>query len=328
MADHFFLPALSRPDLSNRQGIGAIIIAALLWSVVYFIEKRVVLAVGPFTITFVTALSGALLTGIVYRITPRMALSLLRQGGWPMVLLSFCGVTVANSLLMYGFRTIDLGIASLLEKTQPIFTVMLAALFLKEKLSARSIVFGLFGLVGAAMIVPAAPESHHVMALTWQTGIGVAAVIGAAISWAAAGVLGRKLAVDDLGPANMAFLRASIGAVTCLPFCLIFEPRLDLAAAAPALGFIGLNGFFDSVLGYVLYYRGMKVIAAGTASIIEFITPVGAVLLGVGLLGEHLTMRQLAGAVIVLTSVTLLVWNEIRHHAKAEQKNVAAEFKP
>ncbi len=310
--------------------IAAIVTASLLWSVTYLIRKHVALELGPFTVTFIEAFSGAVLTALIYRIRPRAAVKLVKSGGWMAILMGLFGVTIANSALVYGFRFIDLGIASILEKTQPIFTVILAAAFLNEKLSRPSMLLGLCGLVGAVIIVPFSfGDAASLDGFTWQTGLGVAAVILAAITWAAAGVLGRKLAVDEMGPANMAFMRAAVGAFTCLPLMLIFEaPHIDFHAASSAYALAGLNGLIDSAICYVLYYRGMKYIKAGTTSIIEILTPAGAVFLGVTVLGEHLSLRQIGGAVIVLASVTALVFTEIRHHAKSQQKKVAVEFKP
>jgi drug/metabolite transporter (DMT)-like permease len=201
-------------------------------------------------------------------------------------------------------------------------------LFLKEKLSPVSIGLGVLGMIGVVQVIPMVESGGH-FSLTWQTALGAGAVLLAAVTWAGAGVLGRLLAVKDMDPVKMSYLRAAIGAATALPLVLVFEPpHGDMAHLWPPYALACLNGFIDSVLCYVLYYYGMKYIAAGVTSIIEVITPVGAVLLGVLVLGEHLSVRQCFGAAVVLVAVTLLVWNEIRNHAKSQQKQVAREFHP
>jgi drug/metabolite transporter (DMT)-like permease len=312
------------------QGVSAIIAASLLWAVAYLIRKRISAVLGPFTITFIEAFSGAILASVIYRIKPRDCLAAMRTGGWPAALMALLGVTVANSALVVGFKYVDLGIASILEKTQPIFTVVLGAIFLKEKLSRLSIGLGLLGIIGVVLVIPRMETSvgTHDMGPTWSMAIGVCAVILAAIAWAGAGVLGRMLAVKEMDPVKMSLVRATIGAMTALPLVLAFERPGDLTRLWPAYALASFNGFIDSVVCYVLYYYGMKYIAAGVTSIIEIITPVGAVLLGVVVLGEHLSLRQYSGAAVVLMAVTLLVWREIGNHAKSRQQEVAREFHP
>jgi len=300
-------------------GVASIVAASIGWSVIYLILKNVSTELGPFTITFLEAVSGTIMTSLIYQISPRAGLRAIKKGGWPVMLMAFLGVTVANSIFVLALRHIDLGVGSILEKTQPIFTIILAALFLKERLSFLSICFGLLGLIGSIEVVPLAEAAASSFPmLTMETALGVVACLGAALSWAGAGVLGRKLAVDALGPVNMAFLRASIGAATSLPHCLLFE-WLHAPVTIPwtAVGLTCLGGALDSVVCYVLYYHGMKYVAAGVTSIIEIITPVGAVLLGVVVLGETFALHQYIGAFIVLVSVTALVGNEIRMHAKS-----------
>jgi drug/metabolite transporter (DMT)-like permease len=300
-------------------GIASIVTASLLWSVNYLILKSVSGDLGPITITFLEAMSGVVTASLVFRISPRMAAKALRRGGKPAVLMGFLGVTVATSIFIFSLRHLDLGVASILEKTQPIFTVVLAAVFLKERLTPLSICFGLLGLIGSVIVVPFSETTHSLVPkLSWTTALGVIGVLLAAFTWAAAGVLGRKLAVDDLGPANMSLLRAMVGAATALPLCLLFEtPHFPMNVSWHKLGLIFAGGAMDSCLCYVFYYHGMKYVAAGITSIIEIITPVGAVILGVCMLGEHIALHQYLGAFIVLAAVTALVFNELREHAKS-----------
>ncbi|MGE3622526.1 MAG: DMT family transporter [Bdellovibrionales bacterium] len=301
------------------RGACLIVIASVLWGVNYYILKIASDAVAPLTAAFLESLAGCVSAAMIYRISPRSAAKALGTGGWRIILMGVLAVPVASALFIFGLRHIDLGVSSILEKTQPIFTVALAAFFLKEKLSFPSICFGLLAFVGAVEVIPLAEEASFFPKLEWEAIVGVSAVVAAALAWAGAGVLGRNLAVsDELGPARMAFLRAAIGMAVTLPLVLAFELQ-EIRGEMPwkSVGLLFLSGAFDISVCCVLYYQGMKYVQAGVASIVEVLTPLTAVLLGVVLLGEQLVLRQWLGAVIVLVSVTALVINEIRRHEKS-----------
>jgi drug/metabolite transporter, DME family len=298
-------------------GIVCIIAAALLWGVCYFILKLIAGEIGPFTVTFLESISGIVAMMLIYRVRPKDAVRAAKTGGWRILAVAFLAITFANSIFILALNNIDLGVASILEKTQPIFTLILAVIFLKERIALLSVVFGLLGLIGAIAVVPFAQHHNFMLSLNRQTVIGVSAALAAAVGWAGSTIIGRNLAVSGHGHIEISFLRIIFGAITVLPLCLIYEmPHWNAPVPWRSVGLACLSGIIDGVLSNVLYYRGMKYVAAGVSGVLEIITPVAAVLLGVAILGEHLSLRQTIGAFIVLLSVTALVWNEVRKKEK------------
>ena len=122
------------------------------------------------------------------------------------------------------------------------------------------------------------------------------AVVGAAISYAFAGVYGRRfhrMGVSPLVTANGQLIASS---AMLIPLALLVDRPWTLPApgAQVAAAVIGL-GLLSTALAYILFFRLLATNGATTTALVAFLIPVSAILLGVAFLGEPLVLRQLAG---------------------------------
>jgi len=293
------------------KGVFPVLAAAILWSFSYFIRKFLV--IGPFTITFVYCASAAL---ALYAAVPGSFAGLrARCAGkekWllAMALLStVAGMTAMN----VGLKLVDLGVATILEKTQTIFTVIVASWWLGETLARKSFLLGLIGIIAT---VGLAPSAHGLNPqLDKQTVEGFAAVATAALVWSFSGILGRKLSKEGMRAMDMSLVRAVIGTLASLPLMLAFEPAtLHASVCWRSLALAAFGGVISGGIGYIFYYHGLKTVSAGVASMLELSTPVISVILGIFFLGERMSVLQWVSSAVLMGCVMSLIWIESRRH--------------
>lgn len=112
----------------------------------------------------------------------------------------------------------------------------------------------------------------------------------------------RFLSPLRLAPLSLAtaqLLTAVVVQALLTPLLDWHSPRLSVQVALSVV----LLGLFSTGLAYVLYFRLIGDIGATSASAVNYLVPVFAVLIGVALLGEPVTWNLLAGGVVALTGV-------------------------
>lgn len=197
-------------------------------------------------------------------------------------------------------------VAALLQKLQPIFAVVLAVFFLKEKLHPKFWLFAVPALLGAYLVT----FGFYSPATVWSSGsiniAGASLAVLAAALWAGGTVAGRAL-MQDL-PLNLVNgMRFAFGLVF-LSFFTAFTRSFQFNLMTP---FFWRNTVIISLLtgffALLLYYYGLKHTRASVATLMELGYPLALTAVNWKFLGIRLESGQIAGAVVLLVSVTLLV---------------------
>ena len=266
---------------------------AFLWGGTFFFQEIALKGLPPLTIVFGrVGLAALVLLGVAW-------LGGLRRPREPVVLAGFLVMGLLNNaipfgLIVYGQTGIGSGLASILNATTPLFVVLLAHhLTDDERLSARRMSGVLLGIAGVAIIV--GPD-----VLTDADGALFAklAVLGAAFSYALAGIFGRRF--RGLPPPVIAAGQTSASALLLLPLVLLIDrpftlpvPGLDVVGAVVALALP------CTALAYILYFRILALAGATNLLLVTLLIPVTALLLGALVLGEEVTPRQLLGMALI-----------------------------
>ncbi|MBX3499560.1 MAG: DMT family transporter [Alphaproteobacteria bacterium] len=200
------------------------------------------------------------------------------------------------SLIMWGQVRIGSGLASILNATTPLWTVLVAHVFTAdEKLDARKLAGALTGVAGVAVMIGP-------MALAGLGGDVAAqlAVIAATLSYAFAGLYGRRFARQGVKPLVVAAGQVGATTVMLLPVALLVDAPWNLAMPGPrtVAALCGL-ALLSTALGYVLYFRILATAGATNVLLVTFLIPVSGVLMGVLVLDETIEPRQLAGMALI-----------------------------
>lgn len=194
------------------------------------------------------------------------------------------------SLIFWGQTTITSGLASILNATTPLFTVVVAHIFTRdERMTVRKLVGVLAGLAGVAILI--GPDLGGSI---W----GQIACLAAALSYAFAGIYGRRFKALGVQPLQAAAGQLRASAMLILPIMLLAEPAWPMPSAVTWSAVAGL-ALLSTALAYVLYFRILAAAGATNLLLVTFLVPVTAILLGAAFLGERLKLRQFAGMALI-----------------------------
>lgn len=262
---------------------------SVLWGGSFFFAKVALGALGPFTVVFVRVALAAL------------ALNLLRpmrrDAPWRAYFaMGALNNAVPFALIFWGQTHIASGLASILNATTPLFTVVAAHLLTDdEKLSGAKLAALVAGLAGVAILI--GPAAFEPTAGLW----GQFACLGAALSYALAGIYGRRFRTMGVSPLDAAAGQVTASSVLILPIMLIVERPWTLPALPPASIWAALAALalLSTALAYILYFRILAAAGATSLLLVTFLIPVTSILLGAAFLHERLEPRHFAGMALI-----------------------------
>ncbi len=242
---------------------------------------------------------------------------ILKQGRrWPKersLWLQCAGLSVLNNLLPFGLvvwaqQHISASLASILIAAAPIFTVVLAVFIVGERLT---LVRGLGVLLGfGGVVVLIGPNVLRGFSLQ---GAGELAILGAALSYALAGFWGRRFKAI---PAQLvSTMTVTMGAVIMVPLTLALEWPLALEWRWSAGLSVLALGVFSTALAYLIYYRLLAEAGVVKTSLVSFLVPFTALILGAVFLHERLDGTAALGMALILLGLAVLdgrLFNKLR----------------
>ncbi|MFE2430230.1 DMT family transporter [Streptomyces sp. NPDC059373] len=213
------------------------------------------------------------------------------------------GNVIPFLLLSYGEKTTGAGIAGVLVGGTPLLTLTIATAVLPaERATPRKAIGLVIGFLGVVLVIGPWSESLG------STG-GRLACLGAALSYATGFVYVRKFlsprGLAPLAAAGSQLVAAAVLQAVVTPFLAWHTPHFTGRVA----GSIIVLGLLSTGLAYVLYFRLIGDVGATTASAVNYVVPVAAVLISVAALGEPVTWNLVAGGVVVLAG---MAWAENR----------------
>ena len=211
-------------------------------------------------------------------------------------LLALINNVVPFCLIVWGQKEIASGLASILNATTPIFTVLVAHYATTdEKITGAKTLGVLAGFAGVAIV----------LGIDLLDGLGTAviaqlAVLGAALAYGFGAIFGRRFRGMGVS-ANVTAtgqLMASCGVL--IPMALVVDAPWSLPA--PGLGTIGALiglGSVSTALAYILYFHILEKAGATNLVLVTFLIPVSALALGIFILGEVLLIQHVIGLLCI-----------------------------
>jgi len=265
----------------------------IIWGLPYFFIKIAVQEVSPFTLAFVRVLLATLiLMPIAWR---RGALRSLAKHKAPIVAFGLIEFAIPFSLISLGERWISSSVTGILIAMVPLSIALIQRFFgIREALGGWRIAGLAIGFIGVAALLGTGPVSG---ALGWA---GVGCMLVSTLCYAVGPlIIQRHLhGLDSIGP-----LAASLGVASAI---LLIPAALEIPSSLPsanALASIAVLGIVCTAIAMLLMFYLVRHAGASRASVITYINPVVATLLGVLVLDEHLGIGGfIAFALILLGS--------------------------
>jgi drug/metabolite transporter (DMT)-like permease len=272
---------------------------SILWGGSFFFNGFVLKQLPPLTVVFLrVAIAAIILLPLlfVYRIRLPKGLS-----GWkPFFAIGLLNNVLPFSLIVIGQTYIPSGLASILNATTPLFTVVVMAIAGEEKLLLRRIAGVVAGLIGVVIL--------HGDGFGFETGqsIGILLCLAAAFSYGLSALLARKVLSNSPPLGTATFQMLASAAMMTVVAGLVERPwQLPMPDAATWLAVIGLAAL-STALAYIVFFQILRRSGATNVMLVTLLIPVTAILLGYLVLGESISLREISGALVIGSALLLI----------------------
>ena len=277
--------------------------AALLWGLNWPAVKIMLTAIPPWTLRAAGLSAGAVLLIAFARLTGRRLAIPIAQ--WRHVAIAgLLNVAGFNIFAVFAQLSMPTSRAAILTFTMPLWAALFSWLALGEKIdNRRGVALG----VGAIGLVALSLPFLDVMR-AGNVPVGLAYVLGAAISWAA-GTVYLKAHPIATEPLVLTAWQVVVAAVVCTAGMLAFEPPIPVwqsrtLAPAVAMAFV-YHAIFPQAVAYVLWFSFIRSVSAGSATLGTLLVPVFGVVGAVVLLDDWPAATDIAGLALLLAAVVL-----------------------
>ncbi len=273
---------------------GALVLLSLIWGSSFLFGRIAVQEISPLNLVFARVGLAALTLNIVLIFMARYS------GHSPRLWRDFAVMGLLNNivpfgLIFYGQQEIGAGLAAIVNCMTPIWTALIAHLATTdERLQRRKMVGIAASFAGVTVLIGTA-------ALTGLQASAIAqiAVLGATLSYGIAGVFGRRF--SKVPPIETARGQLTASTVIIAPAVLLFG---DLGSAtlpsSTAIGATIALAVVCSAFAYILFFRILATVGATNVSLVTFLIPPSAILLGIVFLGEEIALRHAIGLTLIV----------------------------
>ncbi len=265
-----------------------LIVLSIIWGGSFFFVGVAVKELPPLTIVmFRVALASIILLAVVYLKGEKMPSSLGIWGAF--IVMGALNNLIPFCLIVWSQTHIESGLASILNATTPVFSVILAHFFTREeKLTFNRISGIVLSWIGVSILIGIESLGGFGMEV-----MGQFAVIGAAISYAFAAIYGRRF--KEMNPIVVATGMLCGSTIMMTPLALYFDQPWNLAPGGMTMiSILGLAAISTS-LAYIIYFHVLATAGPTNLLLVTFLIPISAIILGVLGLGEQLGWEVFVG---------------------------------
>lgn len=279
-----------------------LIILSIVWGGSFFFVGVAVEALPPLTIVALrVSLAAFALLVVVYLTGLRMPAN--RKIWVAFILMGTLNNVIPFTLIVWGQTHIASGLASILNATTPLFTIVAAHLLTKdEKMTSNKIVGVIIGFTGVVIML-----SHEALGELGDSVIAQLAILGAAISYSFAGIFGRRFAQAGVKPVVTATGQVTASSLLLIPLAIFYDKPFSLPMVGLEiwLAILGL-AIISTAFAYILYFLILSTAGATNLLLVTLLIPVSAILLGTAILGEQLELKHFLGMGLTQMQATLI----------------------
>jgi drug/metabolite transporter (DMT)-like permease len=237
------------------------------------------------------------------------------------VWLAFLGMGLLNNVIPFSLvfwgqsqmpATHAVGLASILNATTPLFTVAIAHMVLDdEKITSSKIAGLIFGFIGVTVMI-----GVDLIASLEVSLIGQIACLCAALSYGFAGLFSRRFKQLQISPMQIAFGQLTASSLIMIPLVLAFDQPwlLPKPGIIPVLA-IFLLGVIATALAYIIFFQILATAGATNLSLVTFLIPPSAIIMGIIVLGESLKVQHVLGIAFIglgLAAIDGRLWRKFK----------------
>ena len=287
-----------RVRMSGREW-GLMLLLSALWGGSFFFIGTAVRDMPVLTIVLLRVALAAAALWIVVRATGRRVPRGAATWG-AFLVMGLLNNVIPFALIVWGQKQIPSGLASILNASTPLWTVLVAgALLSDERASVRKLAGVVMGLGGVAVMmgIDVIGGQHPLLPQL--------AVVCASISYGFSAWWGRRFRQIGVDPmVTAAGMLTASTLVLAIPVLALNGPPVGYPATSWAA--VAALALLSSALAYVIYFRILASAGATNISLVTFLVPVSAILLGWLFLDERLGFAQLIGMALIGAGLALI----------------------
>ena len=272
---------------------------SVLWGGSFFFNGVVLRELPPLTVVLLrVVLAAIILLPLLWVYRIRLPADL---AGWkPFFVVALLNNVLPFCLIVTGQTYVSSGLASILNATTPLFTVLVMAAAGDEKLHARRVAGVVIGLIGVAII------HGRDFGFGRGQGVGILLCLGGAFSYGLSALYARRRLSNSPPLATATFQMLASSVMMTIVAGLFERPwQLPMPGTATWLALAGLSGL-STALAYIVFFQILRRSGSTNVMLVTLLIPVTAILLGYLALGESISLREIAGAVVIGSALLLI----------------------
>jgi drug/metabolite transporter (DMT)-like permease len=221
-----------------------------------------------------------------------------------LALLGITFFTIFPVTFNVGMRYVDASRAALLLATMPLWTVVLARLVVRERLTPRQIAGVLLSIAGVAIVMI---DRRAITNGTSYSPRGDLLLIATALCGAIYNVLAKRMLARYKG-LTVTFYAMTIGTLFLVPASIVERPPTLASLSAETLALVVFVGVFGGALAFSLWTSALSRLSPTKVSVCINLNPIAATLLGATILHERLSFFFAVGFAAVVAGVMTVNW--------------------
>ncbi len=272
---------------------------SVLWGGSFFFNGVVLRELPPLTLVLLRVTIAAIILLPLLRVY-RIGFPRGFSGWKPFFAIALLNNILPFCLIVVGQTYIPSGLASILNATTPVFTVLVMAAAGDEQLHMRRIAGVVTGLIGVIIL--------HGEGLGFQSGegIGILLCLAAAFSYGLSALYARRK-LSDSPPLATATFQLLASSLMMTVIAAVFERpwQLSMPGVTTWLAILGLAAL-STALAYIVFFQILRRSGSTNVTLVTLLIPVTAILLGDLVLGESASGREIAGALVIGSALLLI----------------------
>ena len=285
-------------SMSTREWL-LMIVLSIIWGGSFFFVGVAVKEMPPLTIVWCrVGFAAMILLGFVSLTGRKMPKQFSFWGA--IFIMGALNNLIPFILIVWGQTHIESSLASILNATMPIFSVILAHLMTKdERLTVNRTAGILLGWIGVTVLIGIESLKGFGVHI-----FGQLAILGAAISYSFAAIFGRRF--QHLDPIVVATGMVCGSAIMMTPLALIVDQPWTLSPGTGTWAALLGLAVLSTSIAYILYFRILSTAGATNLSLVTFLIPVSAIFLGVVALGERPGWNAFTGMALIFLGLAAI----------------------
>lgn len=231
---------------------------------------------------------------------------------WKLLVLSVTGNVLPFGFIFWGQTQVPGSLAAILNASSPLFTILIAHFLTRdERMTPTKVVGALVGFSGVVLIIGPAALGH-----LGESAMAQVSVVCGSFFYALSNVIARRL--SRIPFLLLAAWQLTISTIILFPLMLLFDPPwlAPGPGQTPLIALLGL-AFLSTGVAYIVYFRLVSTAGAISLSLVGFLAPAWAIVLGMALLDESLQPLHFAGLAVIAAGLAIVDGRLLRHFRSA-----------